>query len=299
MNCERCQVELEDLLYGELNAVRASAVKAHLAGCEACRHVRDELEREAEVFARYYAQTALEPSAEMWDAIRERISDPSPAGQRAGNWTARLRELRELMASGSLGSLLESAVLRQVAFAAVLVAVTVAATLYISNRRDQTMPNVASSDKVQPTPTATAQPGQQSATPTPAPQATPTSNRPAVPKTPVERRQQDTPPLIAAKKPKAEPQNVSEDELITQQVARAEREYRGVIDLLERKIARNKESLDADLVAQYQSSLALIDNSIAASRRALREHPKDPTAAQFLLQAYAKKVELMQEIAMR
>jgi hypothetical protein len=36
-----------------------------------------------------------------------------------------------------------------------------------------------------------------------------------------------------------------------------------------------------------------------ARRRALRERPDDPTAGQFLLAAYAKKLGLMQDIAMQ
>ena len=41
MNCEHCQAELEDFLYGELGPARASAVKAHLAGCADCREWLD------------------------------------------------------------------------------------------------------------------------------------------------------------------------------------------------------------------------------------------------------------------
>jgi hypothetical protein len=43
----------------------------------------------------------------------------------------------------------------------------------------------------------------------------------------------------------------------------------------------------------------LIYDSINASRRALHERPDDPAAGQFLLAAYAKKLDLMQEIAMK
>ena len=75
MNCERCQIDLEDLLYGELSEARAAAVRAHLAACAECRAAQAGLEREAEIFAAYYEQNALEPSEEMWDAIRARIQD--------------------------------------------------------------------------------------------------------------------------------------------------------------------------------------------------------------------------------
>jgi hypothetical protein len=287
MNCEHCQAELEDFLYGELRAPRAAAVKAHLAACDACRRVRESLEREAEVFARYYEQAALEPSEEMWEAIRERIHNESLEAQRARDW---LNRLGERWALSPLGRLLEPVVLRQVVLAAVLVVVSVTATtLYFSFRKD----DVA---KVDPTPTP--QPTLPQPSPTVAPSATPVAPSPKdqSPSIADSKRPQNITPV--PKGPKVQPP-ASEDELIVQQLARAEREYQSAIQLLDRRIARHKENLDPELVAQYERSLALIDNSIAASRRALREHPKDPIAAQFLLAAYNKKVELMQEIAMR
>jgi hypothetical protein len=60
---------------------------------------------------------------------------------------------------------------------------------------------------------------------------------------------------------------------------------------------RHRENFAPGLLKQYESSLALIDNSIAESRRALRARPEDAASGQFLLSAYAKKLELMQEIA--
>jgi hypothetical protein len=69
--------------------------------------------------------------------------------------------------------------------------------------------------------------------------------------------------------------------------------------MLDRAIAKRKDSLDASAFAQYEASLALIDESIERSRVALRGRVGDPAAGQFLLAAYARKVELMQEIALQ
>ena len=291
MNCERCQVELEDFLYGELGAPRAAAVRAHLAACAACRGARDGLEREQEVFARYYEQAALEPPAEMWEAIRARLGEESRA---AAGWRVRLREW---LAFGPLAALLEPAMLRQVGLAAALVVVSAGATaLFFSIRGEKRGEQGEQARKVEaPTPPITPQPGP-SVAPPPAPGGEASKKgSPAPPPKTVSTPRSEA-PLLAARK---EPQPPSEDDLIARQVARAEREYQGAIRLLERSVARRAEPLDPALVAQYQESLALIDRSIAASRRALREHPQDPTAAQFLLAAYNKKVEIMQEIAMR
>jgi hypothetical protein len=97
----------------------------------------------------------------------------------------------------------------------------------------------------------------------------------------------------------APPRKLSEQEMITNQLARAEREYRSAIRLLDGAIAKRKETLDPTVYEHYQSSLALIDKSIEESRQALRRDPTDAAAGQFLLAAYSRKVELMQEIAMQ
>lgn len=287
MNCERCQVELEDFLYGELKATRGAEIQSHPAACADCRRVRADLERETEVFARYYERAALEPSAEMWEAIRERMSGDKAAARKAESWSARWREW---LSFGALGSLLGSAALRQAALAAILIVISVTATaLYFSMRKDSRQDLKASKSEQLPLP-STPQPG---TSPTPA-------DTPRVP-SPNE-KQGGTLALNQAfvpKAPKLPSRPLTEDELIRQQLARAEREYQNTIQLLDRRIARRKDSLDPVLLAQYQSSLALIDNSIATSRRALREHPKDSVAGQFLLAAYVRKVELMEEVAMR
>ena len=54
MNCERCKVELEDFLYGELAERLAAEVRQHLAGCDGCTAERGRLESENSLFAEFY-----------------------------------------------------------------------------------------------------------------------------------------------------------------------------------------------------------------------------------------------------
>jgi hypothetical protein len=270
MNCERYQLELEDFLYGELTEKRAAEVRAHLAGCADCAAERDQLQREHELFAQFYEETALDPTSEMWNAIRAGI-ETEP------------RRMEPPARGFSLAWLWRPALLRQSAFAGLLVALSVAATMYFMRRgtereRDvvaRSTPSVSFRPMASPSPAVT--PGgvpSQGSTPAP---------RPA-------------PPPALRKDP---PKPLSEQELIRQQLAKAEREYRGAIRLLDRAIARRRDSLDPKVIREYESSLALIDDSIARSRRAMQAQPGDASAGQFLLAAYAKKVELMQDIAMR
>lgn len=279
MNCETCQTELEDLLYGELNVARTAALTEHLSGCNDCRARQATLEHEQNLFAQYYEQNALEPSDEMWTAIHARIKDNgAPAAPAPTDWKAKLQ--------GFFLPLLAPAMLRQAGLAALLVLVSVGVTALYFSRRNEEKQAVAVNPS--PSPRATL-----SATPEPTappPQATP---RPLA-----------SGKSLALQVPKAErkpaaAQPLNENELLTQQIAKAAREYQGAIRLLERTIAKRKTELDEGTIQQFEGSLALIDASIAASRQALQAHPNDPTAARYLLTAYSKKVELMQEIAMR
>jgi anti-sigma factor RsiW len=266
MNCEICQTELEDFLYGELSQRRAAELRAHLAACAACAVARDTLAREQEIFAQYYEQTALEPSPALWETVRARIRDEAPAP---------IEEKRGWL-SGVFATLLAPAFLRQAAFATALVILSVAATTLYFKSREKERGTIATS--ITPSPAPTTNP------PAPAPTALPDAAPPKAVPVKTERLKQAQP--------------VNEAQLIQNQLARAEREYQSAIKLLDRVIARNPGKLEPGLVKQYESSLALIDNSIAESRRALRERPADAAGGQFLLAAYAKKLELMQDIAM-
>ncbi|MDQ3011965.1 MAG: hypothetical protein M3X11_14815, partial [Acidobacteriota bacterium] len=135
--------------------------------------------------------------------------------------------------------------------------------------------------------------------PTTSPAPLPTGNVAQV-ETPAKSSPSNQPPAqqteVKRKMIKAQP--LSNQELITRQLARAEREYQGVIKMLDRAVAKRRDEIQPEAFKQYQASLALIDSSIAQSKRALRERPEEPSASQFLLAAYARKVELMQTIAM-
>lgn len=279
MSCQRYQMELEDLLYGELDEARAAELRRHLIACAACAAVRDELAREQELFTQFYEQNALDPSAALWDAIRARI-EPSELTSKAQPEN----RLQALLGFESWAWLLRPAVLRQAAFALVLIALTVAATMFFLKRGDERSRDIARDKETVTTPT-------------------PQADAPILPQPAPPNDIAQTPSPTVAPKPKQAAPRVarplSDEELMNQQIARAAREYQKAIKLLNHAIAKRRGSLDPNLFKQYEASLALIDHSIAASRRALRERPDDLATGQFLLAAYAKKVELMQDLAMK
>jgi hypothetical protein len=281
MNCETCQLELEDLIYGELSSRRAQEVRAHLTDCSACRQHRLEFEREQEVFARYSERTQREPQPELWASIRERIHNEgaSRSSSRSPN-----------TGTGFWAWLRRPLVVKQLAGAAALVAVTVLVTVFLVSRRDRGAREIAASvspspSMTIPTVSASPTPGQLMAEEKTLPDSAKNSGT-VIARTDVASRQPRQPRL-------------TDQEMIRQQLQRTEREYVAAIRMLDHAIAGRKGSLDAEAYRQYEASLALIDDSIDKSRAALRSRSADPVAGQFLLAAYARKVELMQEIALQ
>jgi hypothetical protein len=224
----------------------------------------------------------------MWDGIQARIRrEPPTAAARAewgqgGGW-------RETLASW-VSTVFRPAVLRQLVFAAVLIAVSVTATVILLRERRGEERNLA----VRQTPVVEA--------PSPSPSREPVTN-PTVAASDSEQKKPGSVggsvPAAPKTPPQTPPRKLGEQELITNQLARAEREYRSAIRLLDDAIAKRRGTLDPTVYEHYQSSLALIDKSIEESRQALRHNPADAAAGQFLLAAYSRKVELMQEIAMQ
>lgn len=266
MNCTTCQNELEDFLYGELDSARAQALRAHLRMCTACTAHHAALEREQEIFTQYFEQTAPEPSDALWRTIQSRIHIEAPARVTFG--------LAEPPASWWQRFFGNAVWLRQTAFATALVLASVAATTMYFKWQAQPQPannpELATNVRTpQPSPTATAAPA-----PTSIPKAT-------------------APREVRQPQPK-----LTEEQALQNQLARAEREYQHAIKLLDRVIARRRDQLDPAVRQQYESSLALIDSSISESRRALRGDPNNAVSGQFLLAAYAKKLDLMRDIAM-
>jgi hypothetical protein len=275
MNCEKYQNQLEDFLYGELAERDATALRSHLAGCPDCTALRADLERENEVFAQFYEQTQLEPSGELWRSIQAAIE------------TSPRREPEQESARGNLlGWLFRPMVLRQAAFALALIAVTVAATMYFMRRGEDPQERIAGRDVI-PSP----------APPTPAPSPQSTIHSPTT--APSIDRAAPGNVNATGREPRRPAPVLSEQQLIEKQIARAAQEYKSAIRLLDTAIAKRRDTLDPVVIREYQASLALIDDSIAQSRRALTQRPNDINAGQFLLTAYAKKVELMQDLAMR
>jgi hypothetical protein len=80
-------------------------------------------------------------------------------------------------------------------------------------------------------------------------------------------------------------------------IQRAEQEYLQAIRILNEIVEKQKSSLDPGLLAELEQNLKIIDQNIAATRAAYYAHPSDPDLAHYMLSAYSRKVELLQDLA--
>ncbi|HEY6403684.1 MAG TPA: zf-HC2 domain-containing protein, partial [Blastocatellia bacterium] len=216
MNCDHCKKDLEDFLYGELDEARGAEMRAHLENCAVCAALREEIDRENEIFGQFYEQTSIDPSAEMWEAIRARIDSEA----RAQTLIVRIRGWLEGLRIG----LLAPAKLRQAAFAALLVVLSVAATtIYLKlGERNRANEVAGKGENRAPTPAPPLV--------APPPSSTDVAN--------INTTNSATPPKGSRTQgDRAAPtRRLTDRELLSRQIARAEREYQKAISLLDQVI---------------------------------------------------------------
>ena len=78
-------------------------------------------------------------------------------------------------------------------------------------------------------------------------------------------------------------------------IHRAEKEYQEAIRILTALAEERKTSLDPESVRKLDQNLRAIDQAIVSTRKACEAHPSDPELALYMLWAYDRKVELLQE----
>ena len=90
MICKQCQELISDYIDGLLELGEQVKIERHLADCEPCRAVRDDLLQIVH-FSHQLPEHA--PSGALWARIQSDIAEEQPAGfvARAGAWWARLK----------------------------------------------------------------------------------------------------------------------------------------------------------------------------------------------------------------
>ncbi len=86
-------------------------------------------------------------------------------------------------------------------------------------------------------------------------------------------------------------------QIVRMKIRSAEGDYLDAIRILTSAAHKRKPKLDPQLVATLGRNLKMIDQTIAATRRAYATNPEDPDLAQYMLTAYARKVQVLEELA--
>jgi hypothetical protein len=299
MRCEECRAQVEDYFDGELDERTADLVAQHLDACQACAAAYSRLEREQELYLSYECDAG--PSPAFWDNVMSRSLEADKAPQTFQP----LSSLRGLLGHFSAPRFSTS-------LTALLVLIAIGATALV-------MRYINSAERATATaPQSVAQNGSAPAIARPTPNETiagpenKTGERAAgegneilVKGQPLAARngagRKGRFVLTATAKnagrlegsPAASGHKTSPDELVRE----AEQKYVAAISMLSRDVSRRRSQLDPLMAARFERTLAAVERTINDTRRAVRQHPGDPVAAQYMLTAYARKVDVLREMA--
>ncbi|HEX8635114.1 MAG TPA: zf-HC2 domain-containing protein [Pyrinomonadaceae bacterium] len=324
MKCEQYTTDtLEEFLDGELDARRAAEITAHLAACRACARSYDELLDEQTIYASYERDLDATPQA-MWVGVAARIAAEQQQQQPRGKSPVEANlfgRVRAWLAAALVAPRFSPALTAAMMLLAIGATATVMRYLNSTPAAPQGIAQSAPA-------TATATPSHVSVVPQPTPEATPSGDAPAAAqnggtrgviaadiKEPanasVKARKPEPSPRRDAERKPAAPSNdpaqilaasqnneINRRQRATERLVReAEAKYLAAIRMLSEDVNRKRTRLDPQVAARFDETLATIDRSIAETRRTVLQQRNDPVAVQYMLSAYAKKVEVMREMA--
>jgi len=299
MKCEECLPLLDLYSDGELPGRDSDSVAAHLAGCGACAARLQSLRDEQALYLRYECDAREAP--EFWDEVLSQIAaEESRAPLAASHWRrGRLAPLLAALSAPRFSPTLVAALL------VAAVGLTAAFMRYWAPR--------------DPAPAHTAEVRQEGGT---ASARKDGDAAPMPPESVAPKREANEAERTAADRPEGRPggpgsvavmrkpprvvnvkharaaqptdaQGADSDRLVRE----AEQKYLAAIRILSRDVAGRRTRMDPQALARFERTLGVIDKSIAETRAAARRHPRDPLAVQYMLTAYAKKVEVLREMA--
>jgi hypothetical protein len=282
MKCEDYLPIIESYVDGELDSQMAQRVRTHLAMCDSCQDFVSELRQEQEVYAIYKREVDITPA--LWAAVEARIEKERPV-RSSGLFESLTKWITGLMGTPRLSPALAAALILATIGTTIVVMKYLNAPEINETRQvaEATVPSPTQEHKGEQPKIEGEQPPKTNEA-NPAPTGYETVNPNEVRKTP-ER------PKVVVKQP-SKPAPTPE-----QLVREAEQKYLSAIAILEKDVSRSKSKLDPMMVVRFEKAMVDIDNTIAETRRAVRENPEDPIALQYMLSAYAKKMDVLREIA--
>jgi hypothetical protein len=260
MNCKECQSILEAYFDRELDQATADAVSLHLEQCAACMEELDLLATEQQAFSAYASE--VEVPQELWSGVQARLVS-QPDRIEARSWIERLFAVPRISVPATA-----ALVIAAIALTVVLMKVMNAPEKQVA--KSQAEPNVS---------VAIAEPVKE----------TPPAIEPAPEKRIARQPKRTANVQVAAQ--------TTPDKTAEQLVRDAEKKYLAAIQILSRDVGKNQSQIDPDTRMKLDQALASIDRTIAETRKVVKQRPDDPVAAQYLLSAYARKVDALREMA--
>lgn len=298
MRCEECLPLVEDYFDGEVEKEMADLIAQHIAACAGCASAHEQLEREQGFYLRYECDAQVAPS--FWNSVMALVTrendKPATLSSRLRWWLGNtLGAFSAPRFSPSLTAL--------IALAAI--GITAGVMLYLNSRERFFDAARASQHTGTPASIPSPAPGEIAAqhrsiiTDAADAKGSGTSvgeRQPAL--NSVERKDDSTPAINRRRiarlslKPELAARQPTPEQLIRE----AEQRYLAAIAMLSRDVSRQRSRLNAATATRFAQTLAAIDRTITDTRRAVREHPGDPVAAQYMMTAYAKKVDVLREM---
>lgn len=305
MRCTECQPDLEAYFDGELDEQTNALVAEHLSVCASCSEVYGELEDEQEVFLRY--ECDAQPAPDFWDNVLARTVEVSTA-RKARPKFLRLRYFVG-SALGQFNALRFSPTLTAL-LVLVAIGITIAVMRFGNQHEARIAPLSVAQNEGVPATKPDGKPGEivRPVNPTGDDNDNrgvkgikPDVNEPPQPRVKNAAGRKDKTSLLSASnergvrtsfKSGAASRNPTSDELVRE----AEQKYVAAIAMLSRDVNRRRSRIDPATARRFAQTLSAVDRTIADTRRAARKNPNDPVAAQYMLTAYAKKVDVLREL---
>jgi hypothetical protein len=284
---------LEDYFDGELAAKRAAEVRAHVAGCAACAAALAELRQEHEIYATY--ERGVEVTPDLWAGIAARIKTEKAAMPDASS-TSRWRGwLAGVFAAPHISP----------AFAAAMVVLAIGLTIVVmSYLHSRNANNNGNSPVVALDPNKGGN-GNQNGAVSPAPNQGDEGSKPDLA---TNSDNQNKPNVTNQSVKEVKPAPQRQFQAVTRKpqtppdpmklVREAEQKYLAAIAILSQDVSRHRSQIDPSVLARFDSALADIDRTIQETRQIVRRNPDDPVALQYLLGAYAKKVDTLRAMSL-
>jgi anti-sigma factor RsiW len=283
MKCDDCHAFIEEYVDGELQGHRADLIAEHLITCKRCATVAGALQREQEIYRSY--QRAIEVTPDMWARVDARIKQDQLI-TRPGLLSELLGRLTAAVIAPRLSPALVALLIVLAIGAALLVETLVSSRSQVpqiamdrgADEHKDRAPSPANVDVRVAGGTAASKQVEDDAA---------GQQQHAV-------HSAGNSGMRGSQKPNAFPRQASPQQLIRE----AEQKYLAAIAILSRDFNKRRTTMDPTVLARFDGVLQQIDFNILETRRAYRQNPQDPTALQYLLAAYSKKVEVLREVTL-